>query len=83
MYPHGMIRRGYVALLHPLPAIVVGVLAICALFGMQLTYSINMISGAAFYLLASIWFLKWRAKYIDENGFLKAGMEKWGKFKDI
>jgi ethanolamine permease len=79
MYPLNKMKRGYVAPLHPVPAIVAGVLALCALFGMHLTYAVNMISGALFYFLASIWFLRRRAKFIDQDNFLRAGLEKWGR----
>ncbi len=81
MYPLGTVERGYVAPLHPLPAIICCVLALCVMFGMHLTYSINMISGAVFYLLASIWFVKRRDQFIDKDNFLRPGMEKWGKPK--
>ena len=59
--------------------IVVALIVLCGIFGLHLNYGINLISGAIFYLLASIWFLKRRAKFIDEEKFLEAGMKKWGK----
>ena len=41
------------------------------------------ICGAVFYLLASIWFLKRRAKFIDKDRFLAAGLTKWGRPKEL
>ena len=35
--------------------------------------------GIAFYFLASLWFLKRRAKFIDKEEFIKAGASKWPK----
>ena len=81
MYPLGTIKRGYIAPLHPLPAVVTIVLACVALAGMFLTYSFNMLSGVLFYALASCWFVKRRFKFLDQKGFLRAGVEKWGASK--
>ena len=81
MYPLGTIKRGYIAPLHPLPAIITIVLACVALAGMFLTYSLNMLSGVLFYALASVWFVKRRFKFLDQRAFLKAGVEKWGASK--
>lgn len=81
MYPLGTIKRGYIAPLHPLPAIITIILACVALSGMFLTYSYNMLSGVLFYALASLWFVKRRFKFVDQKGFLKAGVEKWGASK--
>ena len=47
--------------------------------GMYLGYWINMVGGVIFYFLASIWFKKRRAKFIDKKNFLRAGDEKWPK----
>ena len=38
-----------------------------------------MLGGIAFYFLASLWFLKRRAKFIDKEEFIKAGASKWPK----
>jgi ethanolamine permease len=78
MYPLKTIDRGYIAPIHPIPAIVTVLLACAALFGMSLTYGINIILGIIFYSLASLWFVKRRYKYINQNEFLKNGIEKWG-----
>ena len=81
MYPMGTVKRSFIAPLYPIVPIIVAVIVLCGLFGLHLNYGINLISGAIFYLLASIWFLKRRAKFIDEDRFLEAGMKKWGKPK--
>ena len=81
MYPMGTVKRSFIAPLYPIVPLVVAVIVLCGLFGLHLNYGINLISGAIFYLLASIWFLKRRAKFIDEDRFLEAGMKKWGKPK--
>ena len=79
MYPMGTVKRSFIAPLFPILPIVVAIIVLCGIFGLHLNYGINLISGAIFYLLASIWFLKRRAKFIDEDKFLEAGMKKWGK----
>ena len=76
LYPMGSIKRGYIAPCHPIPAIVTIVLACAALFGMFLSYSINMLAGVLFYALASLWFVKRRYKFVDQKTFLKAELEK-------
>ena len=78
MYPLKTIDRGYIAPIHPIPAVVTIILACAALFGMSLTYGINIILGIIFYSLASVWFVKRRYKFINQNEFLKNGIEKWG-----
>jgi ethanolamine permease len=77
MYPLGSIKRGYVAPWHPLPAVVLLVLTIATLGGMYLGYWINMLSGFAFYILASVWFTRRRAKFVDGHAFIEAGTASW------
>jgi len=79
MYPLGTIDRGYVAPGHPVPAIVALILLAFALFGMYLGYWVNMLGGITFYLLASLWFVKRREKFVDKEKFLKAGASRWPK----
>ena len=79
MYPIGTVQRSYVAPLFPILPLIVAAIVLCGIFGLHLNYGINLISGAVFYLLASVWFLKRRAKFIDREHFLKAGMDKWGR----
>ena len=78
MYPLKTIDRGYIAPVHPIPAVVTIVLACSALVGMSLTYGVNILSGVIFYSLASLWFIKRRYKFINHDEFLKRGILKWG-----
>ena len=84
MYPLGSIHRGFVA---PMGAMVlpllVALIVICGLFGLHLNYGINLLSGAVFYFLASVWFLKRRAKFVDQGHFLEAGLKLWGRPKHM
>ena len=83
MYPLGTIERGYVAPIHPVPALIAAVLIGMTLLGLYLGYWINILGGVAFYFLASVWFLKRRLKFIDKSQFLKAGTQKWPKPKEL
>lgn len=83
MYPLGTIERGYVAPIHPVPALIAAALIGMTLLGMYLGYWINILGGVAFYFLASVWFLKRRLKFIDKSQFLKAGTQKWPKPKEL
>ena len=67
--------------LFPLPRIILRFLKTRRInkFNLQLEDALNMISGALFYFLASVWFLKRRAKFIDRDNFLREGLEKWGR----
>lgn len=78
-YPLGTLERGYVAPLHPLPAIAAGIILFLIFVGMYLGYWINMVGGVIFYFLASLWFLKRRMKFVDKKDFLAAGVAKWPK----
>ena len=48
MYPIGTIERGYVAPIHPVPALIAAVLIGMTLLGMYLGYWINILGGVAF-----------------------------------
>ena len=76
MYPINTIKRGYTAPAHPLPAIFTLILACAALFGMFLSYSINMLAGVFFYIIASVWFVKRRYRFIDKEQFLSVSIRK-------
>ncbi len=77
MYPLGSIKRGYVAPWHPLPAVIVLVLVLATLAGMYFGYFINILSGFAFYFLASLWFILHRSKFLDIGAFLAKGTAHW------
>ena len=79
MYPLGKIERGYIFPIFPVPAIIAGILIVFIFVGTYLGYWVNMLGGIAFYFLASLWFLKRRAKFIDKKDFIRAGAEKWPK----
>ncbi|MEM5781226.1 MAG: APC family permease, partial [Lawsonibacter sp.] len=83
MYPLGSIRRTFVAPLFPALPIVTAAIVLCGLFGLHLNYGVNLISGAVFYLLASVWFLRRRAKFLDQTSFLEAGMKVWGRPRNM
>lgn len=78
MYPIGSVQRKFTAPCFPILPLVTAGIVLCGLFGLHLNYGINLISGAVFYLLASVWFLKRRARFVDEDRFLRAGLERWG-----
>lgn len=78
MYPLKAINRGYIAPIHPIPAIITIVLACAALIGMSFTYGVNILLGILFYSLASVWFIKRRYKFINNDEFFNKGIEKWG-----
>jgi ethanolamine permease len=81
MYPLGYIERGYVAPWHPIPAIVLLALSLTTLFGMFFGYWMNLMAGFIFYFIASLWFTQHRYKFIDEEGFLRAGAGHWPRPK--
>ncbi len=83
MYPLGSIRRTFVAPLFPALPIVTAAIVLCGLFGLHLNYGVNLISGAVFYLLASVWFLRRRAKFLNQIRFLEAGMKAWGRPRNM
>lgn len=81
MYPIGTIERGYVAPWHPVPALVLFVLALATLGGMYLGYWSNMLAGFVFYFLASLWFTMHRSKFMDTKKFIEAGIGRWPRPK--
>jgi len=70
MYPIGTIERAYVSPFHPFPSIILFFLAVLTLIGMYFGYWVNIVSGLAFYFLASIWFKKRRESYIKYESFI-------------
>lgn len=81
MYPIGSIERGYTAPWHPLPSVIVLILTLLTLFGMYFGYFINIMSGYAFYLLASVWFVYHRSKFLDSKYFLHEDGPAWPRPK--
>ena len=70
MYPIGSIERGYMSPWYPLPSIIIIVLVIATLFGMYFSYWINLTAGFLFYILASIWFVSYRSKFMSYDTFI-------------
>lgn len=81
MYPVGTIKRGYMAPWHPLPSIIVFILACATLFGMYFSYWINLIAGFSFYFLASLWFVFYRSKFLNYDTFMSKGTSDWPRPK--
>ena len=81
MYPLGQLERGYTAPWHPLPAILLLALALVTLAGMYFGYWVNLLAGFAFYLVASLWFIFHRYKFVDYRTLLQAGAGRWPRPK--
>ena len=64
MWPLGSIHRGYIHPFHPLPAITLLVLCVATYFATFLGYGATLLSIMAFYILASIWFVSRRYKFV-------------------
>jgi ethanolamine permease len=64
LWPVGVLHRGYTHPLHPLPAITLAVIAALVLFATFLGYGTTLVTLVIFYLLASIWFVLFRYKYV-------------------
>jgi len=77
MYPIGSIKRGYQAQWHPIPSIIVLILSGATLFGMYFGYWINLVAGFTFYLLASLWFIYYRSKFLDYDTFVLKEISNW------
>lgn len=81
MYPLGAIERGFICPWHPLPAIMLMVLTLVTLWGMYYGYWVNMLSGFAFYFMASLWFVFHRSKFVDGSKLLEIGHSNWPRPK--
>jgi ethanolamine permease len=64
LWPIGVLHRGYTHPLHPLPAITLAIIALLVLFATFLGYGTTLLTLVSFYLLASIWFVLFRYKYV-------------------
>jgi ethanolamine permease len=64
LWPLGSLHRGYTHPLHPLPAVTLGIIAAMVLFATFLGYGTTLVTLVVFYLLASIWFVAFRYKYV-------------------
>jgi ethanolamine permease len=77
MYPLGSIERGFICPGHPFPALLLLVLTLTTLWGMYYGYWVNMLSGFAFYFMASVWFVVHRSKFVDGKTLLETGHARW------
>jgi ethanolamine permease len=76
LWPLGSIRRGYVLPFHPLPALVLAVLAAMVFFATFLGYGTTLLSILAFYFLASLWFVFRRYKYVKRGAQFTAPLPR-------
>jgi ethanolamine permease len=63
-WPLGSIKRGFIHPFHPLPAIVLLVLCIATFFAIYLGYGNQLLAMMLFYIVASLWFVVFRYKYV-------------------
>lgn len=77
MYPIGYIKRGYTCPWHPLPALLLLLLATATTLALYFGYWINLLAGFGFYFVASLWFILHRYKFVDTEDFIEAGADKW------
>jgi ethanolamine permease len=63
-WPLGSIKRGFEHPFHPLPAIVLLTLCIATYFAIYLGYGNQLLAMMLFYIVASIWFVAFRYKYV-------------------
>jgi ethanolamine permease len=63
-WPLGTIKRGFEHPFHPLPAIVLLTLCIATYFAIYLGYGNQLLAMMLFYIVASVWFVAFRYKYV-------------------
>src|SRR5262252_3047422 len=63
-WPLDTIKRGFIHPFHPLPAIVLLVLCIATFFAIYLGYGNQLLAMMLFYIIASLWFVVFRYKYV-------------------
>jgi ethanolamine permease len=64
LWPIGTLHRGYTHPFHPLPALSLGLIAALVMFATFLGYGTTLLTLVAFYLLASVWFVLFRYRYV-------------------
>jgi ethanolamine permease len=64
LWPIGTLHRGYTHPFHPLPAITLGLIALLVFFATFLGYGTTLVTLVVFYLLASVWFVLFRYRYV-------------------
>jgi ethanolamine permease len=63
-WPLGSIDRGFIHPFHPLPAIVLLILCIATFCAIYLGYGNQLLAMMLFYVIASVWFVVFRYKYV-------------------
>jgi ethanolamine permease len=76
LWPMGTITRGYVLPMHPAPALALIVLSGVVFFATFLGYGTALLSLLAFYLLASIWFVRRRYRYVRRGAQFTADLPR-------
>lgn len=76
LWPMGTITRGYVLPFHPVPAITLILLSGTVFFATFLGYGTALLSILVFYLLASIWFVLRRYKYVRRGAQFTADLPR-------
>ncbi|HEX6445222.1 MAG TPA: amino acid permease [Streptosporangiales bacterium] len=76
LWPMGSIHRAYILPLHPMPAVMLMILVLAVFFATFLGYGVALLSILAFYLLASIWFVLRRYKYVDKGAQFTAPLPR-------
>ena len=66
-WPIGSINRGYVHPFHPLPALALLVLCVTTYFATFLGYGAALLSVMAFYIIASLWFVFHRYRFVKRG----------------
>jgi ethanolamine permease len=64
LWPLGTLHRGYTHPFHPLPALTLGLIAAMVFFATFLGYGTTLVTLVVFYLLASVWFVVFRYRYV-------------------
>ena len=64
LWPLGELHRGYTHPFHPLPALSLALIAALVMFATFLGYGTTLLTLVSFYLLASVWFVVFRYRYV-------------------
>jgi ethanolamine permease len=67
LWPLGSVHRGYTHPFHPVPAITLAIIAALVLFATFLGYGTTLMTLVIFYLLASVWFVAFRYRYVKRG----------------
>lgn len=76
LWPLGSIPRAYTLPLHPAPTVVLMAVAAVVFFATFLGYGTTLLSILAFYLLASIWFVRRRYRFVRRGSQFTADLPR-------